>query len=371
MSGVANFLSFTRFSGSTDFADLVSPQLNEQKDYTYGLVFLVTIMVTILFLWLSVLIVLKYHGDISGCAAGNPFQTSSKGSTVRSSVSHPSTQNETFDTNSLDDPGDTEEGIPVDSSIQPSKISKKDPMKVAQRRQRRTRIVFLVFGMALLACTVLLLVFSFSSFQTTMESSDEIMTSSQDIVDQLKATVMTVESAIEYANATLSQTSMDIRTICPNYLTLQQDIGIDLANLTIIMKNDFRTLEEIGAVNMTEINRTLATVQGGLDFIRSTIDTADQKSWIFPLVLLIIFVIGTAMLVGAVLAWTGKSSSSFEKKMAFGVLPIMILLASVCWLVALGCAIASIITSGKPMQCQIWFKFFDRFVFLMFPLLSF
>lgn len=349
LSGVANFLAFTRFSGSTDFADLVSPELNEQKDYTYGMVMLVTIMATILFLWASVLIVLKYHGDISGCAAGKPFQTSSNGSTVRSSVSHPSTQDETFDTSSLDDHGDAEEGVPVDSSIQQSKGSKKDPTKAARRRQRRTRIVFLVFGMALLACVVLLLLFSFSSFQRTMESSDEIMTSSQDILDQLKATVMTVDSAIDYANATLSQTAMDIRSVCPNYLNLtqQQDIGVDLVNLTIIMKNDFRTLEELGAVNMTEINRTLMTVQGGLDRVRGTIETADEKSWIFPLVLLIIFVTGTAMLVGAVLAWTGKSSSNFERKMAYGVLPIMILLASVCWLVALGCAIASLMTSGK------------------------
>jgi hypothetical protein len=207
--------------------------------------------------------------------------------------------------------------------------------------------------MALLACTVLLLLFSFSSFQKTIDNSDEIMITSQDIVDQLKATVMTVESAIEYANETLSQTAMDIRTVCPDYLSQQQDIGLNFPNLTIIMRDNFGTLEEIGAVNMTEINRTLATVQGGLDRVRETIKTADQKSWIFPLVLLIIFVIGTAMLVGAVLAWTGKSSSNFEKKMAFGVLPIMILLASVCWLVALGCAIGSLITSGKHVQYHI------------------
>ena len=353
LSGVAKFLSFTRFSGSTDFADLVSPQLNEQKDYTYGMVVLVTIMVTILFLWASVLIILKYHGDISGCAAGNPFQTSSNSSTVRTSASDPSSQNETFDTTSLDEHGDAEEGIPVDGSIQQSKGSKKVLIKTALRRQRRTRIVFIVFGMALLACTVLLLLFSFSSFQKTIDNSDEIMITSQDIVDQLKATVMTVESAIEYANETLSQTAMDIRTVCPDYLSQQQDIGLNFPNLTIIMRDNFGTLEEIGAVNMTEINRTLATVQGGLDRVRETIKTADQKSWIFPLVLLIIFVIGTAMLVGAVLAWTGKSSSNFEKKMAFGVLPIMILLASVCWLVALGCAIGSLITSGKQVQYHI------------------
>lgn len=348
LSGVSNFLSFTRFSGSTDFADLVSPQMNEQKNYTYGLVFLVTVMATILFLWASVLIVLKYHGDITGCAAGNPFETSSNSSTVRTSASNPSTQNETFDTSFSLDSG-TRHDVENDgsqSSMRQSKRSVKDPIKAAKRRQQRTRIVFVVFGVAVLVCTVLLLVFSFSSFQSTMESSDEIMTASQDIIDQLKSTVRTVDSAIEYANETLSQTSLDLRSVCPNYFT-EEDIGVDLPNLTIIMRNEFETLETIGAVNMTEINRTLATVQGGLDRVRDTIDTADQKSWVFPLVLLIVFVIGTAMLVGAVLAWTGKSSSSFERKMAYGVLPIMILLAAVCWLVALGCAIASLITSGK------------------------
>jgi heme/copper-type cytochrome/quinol oxidase subunit 2 len=345
LSGVAKFLSFTRFSGSTDFADLVSPQMNNQKDYTYGMVFLVTIMVTILVLWASVLIVLKYHGDVSGCAAGNPFQTSSNSSS--------STQNETFDTNSLDGSRhDAEEGVPLESSVQQSKNYKKAPIKAAKRRQRRTRIVFITFGVVLLVCTALLLVFSFSSFQRTMESSDEIMTTSQDIVDQIKATVVTVESAIEYANETLSRTALDIRSVCPNFLT-EEDVGVDLVNLTIIMRREFQTLDEVGAVNMTEINRTLSTVQNGLNRLRDTVDTAEQKSWMFPLVLLIVFVIGTIMLVGAMLAWTNKSSSSFERKMAYGILPIAILLAAVCWLVALGCAIASLITSGKQRQYEL------------------
>lgn len=177
LSGVAEFLSFTRFSGSTNFADLVSPDMNEQKNYTYGMIFLVTIMATILALWASILIVLKYHGDATGCAAGKPFQTSVTESTVRTSVSHPSTQNETFDSSSLESRAhDVENNNAAQRSTEEApKGPSKDPVRVAKRRQKRTRIVFAVFGVTILACTILLLMFSFSSFQRTIESSDDIV----------------------------------------------------------------------------------------------------------------------------------------------------------------------------------------------------
>lgn len=149
--------------------------MNEQKNYTYGMVFLVTIMATILFLWASVLIVLKYHGDTAGCAAGKPFQTSLNDSTVRTSASNQSTRNETFDTSSIESRTRDVENDAEQSSAQEPKGPNKDPVKAAKRRQQRARIMFVVFGVAVLVCTVLLLVFSFSSFQSTVESSDEIM----------------------------------------------------------------------------------------------------------------------------------------------------------------------------------------------------
>ena len=175
LSGVAKFLSFTRFSGSTDFADLVSPNMNEQKNYTYGMVILITIMVTILFLWASILVVLKYHGDTAGCAAGRPFQTTWNESTVRTSVSDPSTQNETFDSSSHESKAhDVENGAAQSCSGEP-KRPRQDPVKAAKKRQQRTRIVFVTFGVIVLACTVLLLLFSFSPFRNTVDSSEEVI----------------------------------------------------------------------------------------------------------------------------------------------------------------------------------------------------
>jgi len=155
-----------------------------------------------------------------------------------------------------------------------------------------------------------------------------------------------VESAVDYANDTLSQTSLDLRAVCPNYVN-ENVTGVNLNELTELMKEKFEFLEAVGTVNMTQINRTLSTVESALDRVRATIDTTDEKMWVFPLVLLIIFIAGTAMLVGVALAWTGKSNSTFERKMAYGVLPIFIIMTVVCWLLALGSAIASLVAAGK------------------------
>jgi hypothetical protein len=170
--------------------------MNEQKNYTYGMIFLVTIMATILALWASILIVLKYHGDATGCAAGKPFQTSVTESTVRTSVSHPSTQNETFDSSSLESrtPHDVENNNAAQSSTEEAtKGPSKDPVRVAKRRQKRTRIVFAVFGVTFLACTILLLIYSFSSFQSTIESSDDIM-----MVSALKDESISYDQELKY-----------------------------------------------------------------------------------------------------------------------------------------------------------------------------
>jgi hypothetical protein len=259
------------------------------------------------------------------------------------------------------------------NSTREPKEFKKDPIKASRRRQQRTRIVFVSCGLAVLVCTSLLLVFSFSSFQKTVESSDQIMMvsashltqidssrqsyesqltslffakASQDIVDQVKSTVKTVESAVDYANETISNTQLNLQTVCPNYVTAEA-LGVNFDELAAILKEKFEMLETMGTVNMTQINRTLATVQNGLDRVRNATETTEQKMWVFPFVLLVVFITIIAMLVAAVLAWTGKSSSRFERKVAYGVLPFLIIVAFVCWLLALGAAIASLVTSGK------------------------
>lgn len=165
-------------------------------------------------------------------------------------------------------------------------------------------------------------------------------------MDQVKSTVRTVESAIDYANETFYQTTLDLRVVCPNYVN-ENVTGVNLNELITVMRDEFDVLETLGTANMTQINRTLEMVQNGLDRVSATIGTTDEKLWVFPLVLLIVFVTVTAMLFGAALAWTGKSSSNSEKKMAYGVLPILIFMAIVCWLLALGAAIASLVTSGN------------------------
>ena len=144
--------------------------------------------------------------------------------------------------------------------------------------------------------------------------------SSQDIIDQVKSTVITVDSAVAYANETLANIQLDLRTVCPNYVNAEQ-LGINLNELTTILREKSQALETVGEVNMTKISTTLATIQNGINRVRVAADTTEQKIWVFPLTLLVVFITVTAMLVAVVLAWTGKTSSSFEKKMAYGVLP--------------------------------------------------
>jgi cytochrome c-type biogenesis protein CcmH/NrfG len=337
-------LSFTRFAGSRNFADLVSPNYNDQKDYTYGFTVFVSIMASLLFVWAAILIILKYEGERVGCASGRPFQVTIEQATAQSSSSTiidlDSSIDSTSDVELLDEQRSTNES---------SKGTREVKMKAIVRRQRRTRIAFFLSGLVVLVCAALLLVFSFSSIRQSTKKADELFAVSQDIINQVKTSVKTVLSASDYANETFASTSWDFNQICPNFASTES-LGVDLKELTAVLGTEFNKLQTTVNSNMTNINQTISLVQDTLDKIQGAIEKTDENLWILPAVVLFIFVVAAAVLVTAVLTWTGKSRINFEKRIAYGVLPVLIIVAVICWNLAVGAAISTLVSAGRVVN---------------------
>lgn len=167
----------------------------------------------------------------------------------------------------------------------------------------------------------------------------------QGILDQVKANVKTVESASAGAKEALSSTSLDIATICPNYVDYA-DLGVDLPDLSAIVGRERDNLQTAITTNVTMINETLSSIQATLDRIQTAVERTDDNLWVFPAVLLVAFVTTIVALVAAILSWTGKGSTRFEKRFAYGVLPFVVVVAVVCWIIATGAAISTLISSG-------------------------
>jgi hypothetical protein len=231
------------------------------------------------------------------------------------------------------------------STNESSKRTSEEDIKTIMRREQRTRIAFFASGLVVLVCAVLLLVFSFSSIRQSTKKAEEIFDVSHDLIDQVKTSVKTVLSASDYANETFASTSWDFSEICPNFNSTES-LGVDLKDLTAVLGTEFNKLQSMVISNMTSVNRTLSMVQDTLDKIQGATEKTDENLWIFSAFVLFIFVVSASVLVTAVLIWTGKSRISFEKRITYGVLPIMIIVAVMCWILAAGAAISTLVSAG-------------------------
>lgn len=340
LSVVSKFLSVTRFSGSRNFADLVSPNYNDQKDYTHGFIIFVSVMAAFLFLWAAVLIVLKYKGERVGCASGRPFQTT-KEQAVGQSSSTTVIDMDSSSTNSSND----EELLDEQRSTTESKGTSECKIKAIRRRQRRTRVAFFVSGLVVLACAALLLVLSFSPIRQSTKNVGELFDDSQDLIDQVKTSVRTVVSASNHANETFFSTSWDFNMICPNFENATS-LGVDLEELTGVLSTQFNKLRTEVTMHANDFNQTSSLFQGTLNKVQGATEKTDENLWILAALILFVFVVTTAVLVTAALTWTKNSRLSFEKRIAYGILPFLVIVAAVCWIIAACAAISTLISAG-------------------------
>ena len=340
LSVVSKFLSIARFSGSRNFTDLVSPNYNDQKDYTYGFITFVSVMAAFLFLWATVLIVLKYEGERVGCASGRPFPV------VKVQAVGQSFSTTVIDMDSsTNSTNDEEEVSDEQRSTIESKGTSKDKIKAIRCRQRRTRVAFFVSGIVVLVCVALLLVLSFSPIRQSTKSVGELLDVSQDLIEQVKTSVRMVVSASNSADETFFSTTWDLNKICPNYENTTS-VGVDLKELTGALGTQFNKLQTEVTIYTIDFNQTLSMFQDTVDKMQGATEKTEENLWIFPALLLFVFVVTMAVLVAAFLTWTEKSRISFEKRIKYGILPFLVIVAAVCWIIAGCAAISTLISSG-------------------------
>lgn len=339
LSVVSKFLSVTRFSGSRNFADLVSPNYNDQKDYTNGFITYVSVMAAFLFLWAAVLIVLKYKGERVGCASGRPFQAMKEQAVGQSSSTTVIGMDSSIVSTS------DEELVDEQRSTNESKETSEYKINAVRRRQRRTRFVFFVSGLVVLVCAALLLVFSFSPIRQSTKSVGVLLDVSQDLIDQVKTSVRTVASASNHVNETFFSISWDFNKICPNFENTAS-LGVDLQELTDVLGIEFNKLQTEVTRNTTGINQTLSLLHDTLDKMQGATEKTYENLWIFSAVILFVFVVTTVILVAAILTWTEKSRINVEKRIAYGALPFLVIAAAVCWIIAACAAISTLVSSG-------------------------
>ena len=364
-----------RFHGSTSFADLVSPNKEDHSSYINGLILFASILGSFFMLWASILLYLKYKGQNMGCAAGIPFHMKKQGPTDRLADSHPSTDVEDFESSSTGSKKNAEaDHMALTSTIESLKATDDDKTTAwVNRRQRRTRIAFFCSGIVALLCTCMLVAYSFSPIRGTIAGSDELIKvsfccpvsahfksmnvlsfvcrcfnskESRAILDEIETTVIAVSSAIDSANATVSSASFEFNEICPNYNDTV-DLGVDLEALTVFVTSETDKIQSGVAGNMTKINQTLASIRGTLDKVQEATETSEDYISVLPILLICLCIAITGALAATILAWTGRKTSKFQNRVAYGLLPLFLTISVFCWVAAIAAAIGTVVTAGK------------------------
>lgn len=317
-----------RFLHTSDFVDFLSPQRRNQVDYSYGLIFFATLVIAIAFCWGLVLLLLKCRSEDTGCAAGHAFKTSYD-PTQSSWGDNGSTISGGFDSSlESDSQGRSSAGPP---QLRP-RFHYGDQLVVNRTRAKRTRIVFLFFGLAAISCVTTFVIFSFARLRDSLNGSEEALVSIQEVFDQVDYSIRSIVSAGDHAESIVATIDLSISSICPN-ATINEDIaGIDLGSFSDLTKDEFLELKSILAENLTLVNDTLASIQDIKDQVEQSISYTEEYSWVVPGILLGVAVAIILAMLGVVLAWKEKSGRRVQGFMSYGVLPFLIALCLVCWI---------------------------------------
>lgn len=334
-----SFFRALRIFHTKNFADYFSTSRRAHDEYVYGIVFVLFLVALTVFSWGVILIVMKYRSGQFGCAAGKPFHTHSEGSVRTQSSSGRGA--ESLENDSSLDSG-SNEGSTASSIV--GQTTNSSALAANRRRARRTRVAFLVFGVGAITIMVLLMVFSFSRIKESIETSESSLVATQDIIDQVRSALRSVESAGQFAIQVVSTTNFDLLTLCPNASSVGYDLGIDLEGFAAQASADFSTLKMIVENNLTTFNDTVQNIQDIKEEVEVNLEYTQRYSWIIPGLLLGVAITATFAMLGVTLAWRGKSGKTFQKGMSYAALPMLIVFSLVCWTLTMAAAAGTIST---------------------------
>ena len=338
------FFSTSRFVHTISVVDMLSPDSDERKNYAYGVVFMISIIVIFFVLWTTILLVLKFKGDEAGCASGTPFLTAAKNEDCHldergKSRESSSTCSDDFDNNSSIESESQE--INRSSSV----LEHDNNRAVARykKRARRSRIAFLLTWITAITCIFIVLVVGFAPLKEATAQSSSYFSDIQELINQVNSTIRTIDSAIETASVALQGTSLDVDDFCPG-ATNGVVLGVDLLGLVRAIKAEMTDVEKDLSPEFSTLKQFVDNANTALHDVNYAVEQTDSWLWIVPGVLLAVATLTTIAMLAVLLAWRNRSGSFFQKLMSYCVFPFLIVVCFACSITALGAAVCTIVS---------------------------
>ncbi|KAG7349167.1 hypothetical protein IV203_011764 [Nitzschia inconspicua] len=383
-----------------NFSYVFSPEREEQLEYVNGVMAVASVFLIVWVLWAFVLLVLKFKGKQVGCASGRAFVTArsddegekqfgdtrddisstSESSGVESNSSKPfftdfSRQDSKFSREkrrqpkikyddemnlvaSVTDPDDEQSTGSLSRSSgwisrsysdgDGNELRSLESQRVAAKinpRENRTRICFVIFASIALLCVPLILIFSYGPMKEATDGSEQLILSIRDSMDQVEASLNSIETASRSAAEILDSTPTDLAVICPLVPAhaFEADLGVDLSNIVRSVADEYNGLKEEVTSQLAVGNNLVDRVDTSVTNFEASVDTTEKYMWAIPALLFAIGVLSAVSILGVVMAWKEKSDFRFQRTMSWIVLPLLILASIACWMVVVFASMGSMV----------------------------
>lgn len=169
-------------------------------------------------------------------------------------------------------------------------------------------------------------------------------------MDQVEASLNSIESASLSADEILSSTPTDATVICPlipaeNYVT---ELGVDLTDIIQSVEGEYDRLRAEIAKQLSMGNNLVDRIEAGVSSLEKSVAATEQYLWVIPVLLFSISVLSAVSILGVIMAWKDKSGFGFQRTMSWMVLPLLILASIATWMVVVFAAMGSMVGTGEP-----------------------
>lgn len=320
-----------------------------------GLVGLGSFLLSLLFLWYLVLLVLKLKGHELGCAGGHAFTTRTSSKAESFTDSDESSSNNKKSENSDDDRfsarflGGSRRDLPKESS---SRGCCPNSGLHVQRRKLRTRMVFLFFAFISLFCSVLIVTRTYHQLQTATDNVSKVIDEGEEIVGSVDSVIEAVGSAIQIADNILETIPLEFAQLCPDVPPefFKPQLGVDPRDVVSFLDREYNPFIVYAQENMGALQEVTVQFRGILGDIDNVTQESEDRLWVLPMLIMCITIFTVFSAIGTLVAIyreaiAGSKPTPCDKFLSWFILPAMIMWTILAWTLVICFCFGTVLTS--------------------------
>jgi hypothetical protein len=185
-----------------------------------------------------------------------------------------------------------------------------------------------------------------SSQELTLYSVS-IFQATRDALDQIKASLDTIESAAKSADEIVKETPIELDVICPEIppAQIEDELGFDLKQMVSLLESEYQSLSKEVNRNVSTVGKLIDDIETGLYDFEGYVNHVESVMWIVPGFLFAVSLLAAISMLGVLLAWKEKSGRTFQRTMTYVILPTLIVASITCWVIVLCTSFGAMVSS--------------------------